>query len=99
MPSQYSGNLIVSLMDLVDRVFKRNGVIAQSVDAVVVKLGLFKINIGPEVIESWKRIEAEKQAAISRTGHPEKLRWVEQSRWGAMILRAVARKAGYAKSE
>ena len=70
MTHQYSGNLIVGLMGKVDGThdLPRPDV---EIGGKIVRVGPLKITVGPEVIESWKRIEAEKQAAIA-SGEPYK---------------------------
>jgi hypothetical protein len=91
MADQYSGNMLVELMGKADH---NQDIPRPEVElgGKVINVGGLKVSVGPEVIESWKRIEAEKQAA-NASGEPSaKVCWQGRNSAGkAFMKRSVAK--------
>lgn len=101
MDERYRGNFIVGLMRTIDTNLRRvenNEDIPEpkvEVGGQIVNVGPLKIRVGPEVIESWKRIEAEKRHAIA-SGMPYKgPQWQTKNPVTKALMRMVMRKAGF----
>ena len=93
MSEQYSGQMIVDLMHKVDRMAVPRPKV--EVGGKIVNVGSWEVRVGPEVIESFRQIMAEKQAAIA-SGKP-----FTQGHWEAVDpqvkaqMRAIAKEAGF----
>lgn len=90
MTDQYSGDMLVGLMDNVSHSLTRkpddNRDIPEpkaEVGGVIVEVGGLKVHAGPEVIESFRRIKACKG------------QWQTENPVIKAVMRAVAREAGF----
>ena len=93
MAYQYSGNCIVGLMHKVDS----TGVPRPEVEigGKIVEVDGLRVCIGPEVIESFRQIEAEKQAAIASGKPYTKAQWQTNDEAAKARMRAIAAATGF----
>ena len=101
MGERYKGDFLVGLMRTINRNLRRvenNEDIPEAkveVGGLIITVDGSKVSLGPEVIESFKRIEAEKRQAIASgkpfgNGH-----WQTQDAAEKALMRTVAREAGF----
>ncbi len=94
MTDQYSGECIVRLMRTTDknREIPRPEV---EIGGQIIEVDGLKYHVGPEIIEGFKHIEAEKRQAIA-TGKPyTKGQWQTQDPQEQAIFRALAKAVGF----
>lgn len=101
MADQYTGECVVGLMRTIDANLRRvenNEDIPEpkvEVGGLIVTVDGLKVSLGPEVIESFQRIEAEKRQAIA-SGKPfERGVWQTNDEEVKAQMRAVAAAAGF----
>ena len=94
MADQYSGDMIVELMRIVNSNRKiprpevEKGGLIVNVDGV-------KWRVGPEVIEAFRQIEAEKRQANASGKPSTRGHWQTQDKVVKSMLLTVAREAGF----
>lgn len=102
MSDQYTGDYIVHLMRTIDEILRR---VESSQDVsepnvkpggIVVDVGGgVKVGVGPEIIESFRRIEARRQQTNANGDASEQAQWQTQDPQIRTIMRAVAKEAGF----
>jgi hypothetical protein len=93
MADQYTGNCIVGLMHQVDKEAVPRPEV--EIGGKIVEVGCLKVRVGPEIIESWQRIEAQKRQGNTRSKASTMGHWQTKNPRVKAIMRAIACKAGF----